>query len=207
MATHDLWLPTQEGTLLQIDHLPDDVQDLVTVLESEAVPLQHWWDVARAYLAQGRTTQYLALLQSALEPELLSAVEDFFKRKPTYEIVQLNCGYAAYHIEQFRQEQNSTLKNQHFASATLRINAAKNEGPEEQLPYLANACLYLAKVGPLIMGLALEACSANDTDGRSKHSAIALGSLRRSCKHQRRIAVAILMEGIHSSSLSAFASC
>jgi len=147
-ALHEqLRVPCQEGaTVVAIDHLPDDVSGVLQFLESEGVPLSYWWDLARAYLAQGRTQQYLALLNSALEEDLLQAVEDFFKRRPTFEIVQLLCGLAAHHIEQYRLEQDKAAKQQHLVEATKRINAAKKEGPDEQLPYLAAGCLALAKV-------------------------------------------------------------
>jgi hypothetical protein len=138
-------VPAQDGTLLQIDHLPD-VQDLVSILESEAVPLQHWWDLARAYLAQGRAQQYLELLQSSLDPEFLKAVEDFFKRRPSFEIVLMICGIAAHHTEQYRAEPDKAAKQEHYSAALARVNAAKQEGPAEQLPWLASGALALAKV-------------------------------------------------------------
>jgi hypothetical protein len=144
-----LRVPCQDGTtVVAIDHLPEDVAGVVQFLESEGVPLSYWWDLSRAYLAQGRTSQYLALLQSALDDELLQAVEDYFKKRPTFEIVQLTCGVAVYHIEQYRQEQDKAAKQQHLNDATQRIAAAKKEGPNEQLPYLAAGCLALAKVCP-----------------------------------------------------------
>jgi hypothetical protein len=142
----NLRLPCQDGSLVHLDHLPDDVQGVVQFLESEGVPLSYWWDMARAYLAQGRTGQYLAILQSALEDDLLQAVEDYFKKRPTFEIVQLLCGYAAHHIEQYRQESDKATRQQHLGDAAARIIAAKNEGPDEQLPYLAAGVLALAKV-------------------------------------------------------------
>lgn len=138
-------LPVGGAEVVKVDHLPD-VQDLLSLLESEGVPLSHWWDLARAYLAEGQTAQYLQLLNGALDPELLQAATDFFKRRPTFEIVQLNCGYAAHHIEQYRLEQDKAAKQQHYADALARIAAAKAEGPEEQLPWLAGGCLMLAKV-------------------------------------------------------------
>jgi hypothetical protein len=141
-----LRLPCQDGTLVALDHLPEDVGGVVQFLESEGVPLSYWWDMARAYLAQGRTRQYLALLQSALEDELLQAVEEYFKRRPTFEIVQLLCGVAAHHIEQARREADKAARGAQLADAAARVAAAKKEGPDEQLPFLAAGALALARV-------------------------------------------------------------
>ncbi|GBF96613.1 hypothetical protein Rsub_09359 [Raphidocelis subcapitata] len=180
MASADqLQLPCQDGSIVVVDDLPDDVQGVVQFLESEAVPLQIWWDVARAYLAQGRTAQYLALLHSALEDDLLTAVEDYFKKRPTFEIVQLHCGLAAHHIEQFRLEADRAAKQQHLAAAAARVNTAKQEGPQEQLPFLAAGCLALAK-GEANQALAeFRAAAQRRHNGRENAS----GLLGQACVH------------------------
>lgn len=142
-----LRVPCQNGSLVAFDSLPDDVPAVVSFLESEGVPLSHWWDIARAYLAQGRTEQYLSLCSQALEDELIQAVEEFFKRRPTFEIVQLQVGVAAHELEAARLESGDrAARAKRLAAAAERIAKAKAEGPDEQLPYLAGALLALAKV-------------------------------------------------------------
>lgn len=147
-----LRVPIQDGGIVDIDHLPDDVQDLLQFLESEAVPLSYWWDLARAYLAAGRRDEYVSVLTSALDEELLKAVEEFFKARPTFDIAQLHCGLAAHHIEAARAAagaaagaEQRAARQQHLAEAQGRVAAAKAEAPDEQLPYLAAGCLALAK--------------------------------------------------------------
>ena len=119
-------VPCQDGSTVSLDHLPDDAQGVLSLLESEGVPLAYWYDVARAYLAQGRTQQFLEVLQSSLDDELLRDVESFFKRRPTFEIVQLTCGYAAYYIERARLEPDKAARQQHLADAAARVAAARS---------------------------------------------------------------------------------
>lgn len=133
--------------LLTLDRLPEDVGSVLQFLETEGVPLSYWWDVARAYLAQGRPQHFVQLLHSSLDEELLQAVQDFFKARPTFDIVQMNCGLAAYHIESARAAEPAE-RDRHRAAAAERVAAAKKEGPDEQLPHLAAGLLALQRVRP-----------------------------------------------------------
>lgn len=131
---------------MALDPLPDDVTRVLELLESEGVAFAHWWDLARGYLAAGRPAQFVELLRSALDEGLLSSVTEFFGARPRFDIMQMRCGLAAYHIEQARAEQERGAKAQHAADAALFISKAKEEAPDEQLPCLAAGCLAAAKV-------------------------------------------------------------
>lgn len=143
-----LRVPMQDGAVVEIDELPDDVQNVLQFLESEGVPLTYWWDVARAYLARGKRQEFVTVLAAALDDDLLKAVEDFFKERPTFDIMQLHCGLAAHHIEEMRAAAATADKaaaQQHAQAAAQRVQQAKAEAPNEQLPFLAAGCLALAK--------------------------------------------------------------
>ena len=66
MASRDLVIPvrhSQLGVALSLDNLPDDEQEVLTILQAEQAPLRLWLDLARAYLQAGKEDQGRRVLE------------------------------------------------------------------------------------------------------------------------------------------------
>lgn len=137
---------THEVVIIPARHLPEETEDILDLLTSEALPLAKWFDVARAYLSQNKEKQFLDVLREGTDDHTVQEIEQFFKAKPTFELIQFHCAYAAYYIHMFRKERDQVEKAKHQRDAIMRINAAKQLSSQEQLPWLASGFLALAKV-------------------------------------------------------------
>eukprot|EP00877_Chromochloris_zofingiensis_P002087 jgi/Chrzof1/1187/Cz01g43270.t1 len=136
---------THEVVIIPARHLPEETEDILDLLTSEALPLAKWFDVARAYLSQNKEKQFLDVLREGTDDHTVQEIEQFFKAKPTFELIQFHCAYAAYYIHMFRKERDQVEKAKHQRDAIMRINAAKQLSSQEQLPWLASGFLALAK--------------------------------------------------------------
>jgi hypothetical protein len=136
-----------EVVVVLADELPDDAEEILDLLTSEALPLSKWYEVARAYLSQNKVNQFLTLVKEATDENTIKEVESFFKAKPTFDLIQFHCGSAAYCIESGKEAREAGERQRYFQEASYRINVAKQLSTFEQLPFLAAGYLHLAKVG------------------------------------------------------------
>ena len=135
-----------EVVVVPAEELPDDAEEILDLLTSEALPLSKWYEVARAYLSQNKVNQFLTLVKEATDENTIKEVESFFKAKPTFDLIQFHCGSAAYCIESGKEARDAGERQKYFQEAQYRINVARQLNPNEQLPYLAAGYLLLAKV-------------------------------------------------------------
>jgi hypothetical protein len=66
LASRELVIPvrhSQLGVALSLDTLPDDEQEVLTLLQAEQAPLRLWLDLARAYLQAGKEDQCRRVLE------------------------------------------------------------------------------------------------------------------------------------------------
>ena len=59
---------TDEAVAVPVDHLPEDVDEVLGILQAELAPLGLWLDFARAYLQRGKEEQFRAILESGCSP-------------------------------------------------------------------------------------------------------------------------------------------
>ena len=59
---------------VDISSLPDDVDELFEFLAAEAAPLSIWFDLARAYLAQGNEAAFTKICQEGCNADVVSEV-------------------------------------------------------------------------------------------------------------------------------------
>lgn len=140
-------LDSEDVVVVPANGLPSEAEEMLEVLASEAAPLSTWFDVARAYLAQGREDAFRHICLEGVKDEVTTEVERYFGRKPTYEQIQFYCGLAALHMAKARDEKDRTKKAEHLTQAAIHLNAAQTLDPSEQLVALGQGLLGLTKVG------------------------------------------------------------
>ena len=154
--TERLCIPVQDSdevVVVPVGELPDDPQEVLNVLISEAAVLPLWLDFARTYLQQGDIPGYAKILEEASSVEVLAEVEQYFGSKPNYEHVQCLCGFVALNLAKARDERDRARKAELLNSAKQLVQKAKQVDAKEQLPDLAAGMLALARVsgdGPSI---------------------------------------------------------
>lgn len=142
LPVHD----SDEVVAIPIAQLPENNDDVLDLLSSEALPLSKWLEVAKAYLSRGSSQNFLAILREATNEETIREVERYFGRKPTFETIQCKCAFAAYYIEQAREERDRIKKAELIKLASEAVAQAKALDPSEQLPFLAAGQLAVVRV-------------------------------------------------------------
>lgn len=137
-----------EAVAIHGSDLPEDPEHLLDLLNSEAAPLQAWFDSAKAYLASGNIRAFRHVIAEATGAELLKEMLNFFKKEPAFERMSMFCALAAYFIEQARGARDVNERSSLLAEAERSIRQAEEQNKEnkEMLPYLARAFLALARV-------------------------------------------------------------
>ena len=59
---------TDEAVAVSVDHLPENVDEVLGILQAELAPLGLWLDFAKAYLQRGKEEQFRAILESGCSP-------------------------------------------------------------------------------------------------------------------------------------------
>lgn len=59
---------TDEAVAVPVDQLPEDVDEVLGILQAELAPLGLWLDFAKAYLQRGKEEQFRAILESGCSP-------------------------------------------------------------------------------------------------------------------------------------------
>jgi RNA polymerase-associated protein CTR9 len=59
---------TNEAVAVPVDQLPEDVDEVLGILQAELAPLGLWLDFAKAYLQRGKEEQFRAILESGCSP-------------------------------------------------------------------------------------------------------------------------------------------
>jgi hypothetical protein len=148
-AAERLCIPVQESdevVVVPVSQLPDDPQEVLNVLISEAAVLPLWLDFARTYLKQGDVEGFQKILQEASSEEVLTEVEQYFGKKPNYEHIQCLCGFVALSLARAKDEKDAQKRSELLNTARLLVQKAKQVDPKEQLPDLAAGMWALAKV-------------------------------------------------------------
>lgn len=138
---------SNEVVAIDLSQLPDNAEDLLDLLVSEAAPLSTWFDCARAYLNAGRIDGFDLIYDTATSEETTEEVERYFGRKPTYEQIQFFTAKAAIFVAQARDEKDSEEKAHLMSEARKLITRASTLDPNEQLVHLTSGLHSLAKVG------------------------------------------------------------
>jgi hypothetical protein len=146
--TERLCIPVQESeevVIVPVSKLPDDPQEVLNVLISEAASLPLWLDFARSYLQQGDIESYQKILSEASSEEVLSEVEQYFGKKPNYEHIQCLCGFLSLHLAKLRDELENQKRKELLHQAKALAMKAKQVDPNEQLSHLAEGMVALAE--------------------------------------------------------------
>eukprot|EP00879_Flechtneria_rotunda_P033392 GHRR01036979.1.p1 GENE.GHRR01036979.1~~GHRR01036979.1.p1 ORF type:complete len:198 (+),score=51.38 GHRR01036979.1:217-810(+) len=134
-----------EAVALPRNALPQDPDDVLNLLSSEAAPLQCWIDTAKAYLSQGFAEGFLSIIEEANSHETLEGIKNYFGKEPTFERVQMFCAMAAYHLEAARVEKDPHKRTEAVEKAEAHVRSAEQLGPREMLPHMAKAMLAQAR--------------------------------------------------------------
>jgi hypothetical protein len=71
VAGESIYIPisgTDEAVALNVDDLPENVDDVLGLLQAELSPLGLWLDLAKAYLQRGKEEQFRAILETGCSP-------------------------------------------------------------------------------------------------------------------------------------------
>jgi len=130
---------------LPLNQLPASPEEMLDLLNGEAVPLSVWWDVAKLYLSHQQVDEFMHILFEGTSPEVLADVRSFFGKDPKYEQILFHCGLAALFIGKARDEKDAVKKADLLHRAGSLLSNAQKIDPNEQLPYLGVGQLALAK--------------------------------------------------------------
>lgn len=142
-----------EAVALRQHDLPEDSEDVLNLLSSEAAPLLCWFDTAKAYLSQSKAQAFLEIVREANSDETLDGIRSYFSKEPTFERVQMFCALAAYYIEASRAERDPQRRAAALNQAEECIKDAERLSSVEMLPHMARGMLVLAKVRQRQLGL------------------------------------------------------
>lgn len=137
---------SNEVVAIDLLQLPDNAEELLDLLVSEAAPLSTWFDCARAYLQQGRLDGFDLIYDTATSDETAFEVERYFGQKPTYERIQFFTARASILLAQARDEKTPDSKGKFLSEASKLITQAGTLDQNEQLVHLTSGLHYLAKV-------------------------------------------------------------
>lgn len=59
---------SDQAVAVNVDHLPEDVDELLGIMQAELAPIGLWLDFAKAYLQRGKEEQFVAMLESGCSP-------------------------------------------------------------------------------------------------------------------------------------------
>lgn len=160
MQTSKILIPipgTNEVVSVDVADLPDDADEMLEVLMAELAPLSLWIEVAKAYLSQGKYTQY----ERVLEVGTSSETEQFFcspkdanynattahgyYQGVEYDRIQILCSLADYHTKSLKEEPDTHKRIAHMEKASALVARAQKLEFSEQLPRLMDAQLTLAR--------------------------------------------------------------
>ena len=71
VAGGSIYIPisgTDEAVALNVDDLPENVDDVLGLLQAELSPLGLWLDLAKAYLQRGKEEHFRAILETGCSP-------------------------------------------------------------------------------------------------------------------------------------------
>jgi RNA polymerase-associated protein CTR9 len=144
-----LYVPVVDSTevvVVDLANPPENAEELLDLLVSEAAPLSTWFDCARAYLGVGRTEGFDLIYETATSKETADEVEKYFGKRPTYEQIQFLTAKAALLMAQARDEKTTDGKTRVLSEARKLINQASTLDPNEQLVHLTSGLHSMARV-------------------------------------------------------------
>ncbi|GLC38649.1 hypothetical protein PLESTB_000456300 [Pleodorina starrii] len=136
---------SNEVVVIDLSQVPDNAEELLDLLVSEAAPLSTWFDCARAYLQQGRLDGFDLIYETATSEETAVEVERYFGQKPTFERIQFFTARAGVLIAQARDEKTPDSKARLLSEARKLITQAGTLDQNEQLVHLTSGLHYLAR--------------------------------------------------------------
>ncbi|EFJ40533.1 hypothetical protein VOLCADRAFT_121713 [Volvox carteri f. nagariensis] len=136
---------SNEIVAIDLSQVPENAEELLDLLVSEAAPLSTWFDCARAYLQQGRLDGFDLIYETATSEETAVEVERYFGQKPTYERILFFTAKAAVLIAQARDEKTADSKARLLSDARKLITQAGTLDQNEQLVHLSSGLHFLAR--------------------------------------------------------------
>ncbi|KYQ90462.1 RNA polymerase II complex component [Tieghemostelium lacteum] len=132
----------QHGIKIDLDEPLPNSEDLLNILKAELAPLEIWLKLAIEYYNQDKNDDFLAILESVLDPEL---EEYYYDSK--FERVSMLTALASYFTILGANEKEKTKKDQHFLSAVSHFNKAIRIDSRiaSSLTLVGRAILYLYK--------------------------------------------------------------
>ncbi|GFR40487.1 hypothetical protein Agub_g1054 [Astrephomene gubernaculifera] len=136
---------SNEVVAIDLAQLPENSEELLDLLVSEAAPLSTWFDCARAYLQQGKIDCFDHIYETATSEETAIEVERYFGQKPNYERIQFFTARAAIFIAQARDEKTPDSKARLLSEARKLITQAGTLDQNEQLVHLTSGLHSMAR--------------------------------------------------------------
>eukprot|EP01025_Chloroclados_australasicus_P015575 TRINITY_DN17496_c0_g1_i1.p1 TRINITY_DN17496_c0_g1~~TRINITY_DN17496_c0_g1_i1.p1 ORF type:complete len:1163 (+),score=199.91 TRINITY_DN17496_c0_g1_i1:73-3489(+) len=121
--------------------LPVDHEEVLEILRAEEAPLSLWLDFSKAYLLQQYDKQGLEILREGSSQQVAMYFGEIFKSEQSCG----NCFRADYYLQSGVCTTDRSLKTEFFKKAQELITQARQATPEEQLPWLCQGRLSLAK--------------------------------------------------------------
>ena len=129
---------TCEEVQVAVEHLPEDVTDILEVLKAEQAPLSIWLSFARSYFQQGRFDAFLQILEEGSSPD----IDEYYVDVKFDRIAILNA-LGSYYTNLGRVEIRD--KDEHFLRASEYYNKASRIDQNEASTWLGKGQLMLAK--------------------------------------------------------------
>eukprot|EP00854_Cymbomonas_tetramitiformis_P013235 gene13235-15642_t len=123
------------AVVIDLDELPEDVNDILEILQAEQAPLGLWLEFAKAYLRQGKEENFKAILEDGSSLE----IEEYYADS-TYERIRIFIALSEYYIRLGRKS-DKRKKEDYFQRAAVAISAAAKISQAEMLPVLAKGQL------------------------------------------------------------------
>ena len=119
---------------VQVEELPDDADELVSILAQEVAPLDTWLRVAIEYYKQGRSEQFKKILEPLTELDEGFFAEAYGQTGWKAHFIAVLNSLAAFYMAQATREREKAKRKAAFEQATSTYAMAEKEALKSNTP-------------------------------------------------------------------------